>query len=47
VIVKSQNPFNSIDPRRTWARWRATAAPRFRTIQVCPKDRLTFPRAGS
>ena len=24
-----------------------TAAPRFRTIQVCPKDRLTFPPAGS
>jgi hypothetical protein len=45
VIVKSmslgdppQNPFNSIDPRRTWGRWRANTAPRFRTIQFCPKD---------
>jgi hypothetical protein len=25
----------------------ATAAPRFRTIQVCPKDRLTLAPAGS
>ena len=44
VIVKSmslgdppQNLFNSIVPRRTWARV-PTAAPRFRTIQFCPKD---------
>jgi putative ABC transport system substrate-binding protein len=33
-------------PIRTLARARAHRAPRFRTIQVCPKDRLTLPLAG-
>ena len=32
------------DPTRTSA---CTLPTRFRTIQVCPKDRLTFPPAGS
>jgi putative tryptophan/tyrosine transport system substrate-binding protein len=40
--------FDNIDPDRPSARARqCIAAPRFRTIQVCPKDRLTVPPAGS